>query len=223
MSDKIIADLVASYKSNESEAIRREAANQLLELAQNNNAALYRILEFLPFKPMELRRDIITSLSGFVPQIAEILNGQHNALWWCDHTDVCKVLAELGERAGAAVPALVRHTELYPRFELNVWALGKIGGTEAVRNLNRWTWFQGASHDRKRTDAACDSLSSLGQLGINELLKLADSGDELERTRALLNLFEYTECSREALKPLLLRGIDRSSSPQLVDALEERL
>ncbi len=214
MSEKLLEGLVRSYKAGNSDATRLQAARELLELAETTDAALYQILEHLEQGDGDLRRRIVDMLPAFVLRIANILLGEQDALWWCDHSDVCNILAELGDRARAAVPVLVQHTEDYPRFELNAWALASIGGKDAVQSLNRWTWFQGENHDRKRTDMACGSLSSLGQPGIDELMKLADSEDELERTRALLNLHEYTACPSEVLKPLLSKGIERGSNQQ---------
>ena len=74
-----------------------------------------------------------------------------------------------------------------------------------------------SSRFRKR---AAGKLVRGGNRRIDEL---ADSEDELERARALLNLHEYTACPSEVLKPLLSKGIESGTNRVMIAALEKRL
>jgi hypothetical protein len=165
----------------------------------------------------------VNLLGGLVPAMAQILNQQMDNKQWGIHSTICQVLAELGPHAQLAVPALLEHTEQNPRFELNAWALGRIGGPGVVRRLLQWTYFQGERHDRKRTDSVCGAMESLGESAIQELLELTNSDSVHERTSAILNLVNNTTCPLEKTLSLLVAELDRNCNCQCNELLRDEL
>jgi hypothetical protein len=157
--------------------------------------------------------------------MSDLLDGEMDDATWSRHVAICEALGLIGSPAELALPSLFRHAERYPRFELNVMAIGRIGGPGVVRRLMEWTYWQGGEHDRKRTDATCGAISRLGDAGIRELLEIADSDsdDPHDRARAILNLMDNTSYPREQIVSLIGRELDRSNMIQCVEALGERL
>lgn len=164
-------------------------------------------------------------LVALVPQLAQLLDGELTESNVQLHAGVCDLLSRMGPRASEAVPALFRHAERYPRFELNVLAIGRIGGQGVVRRLIDWTYWQGGRHDRKRTDAVISAIGMLGEDAVQELLEIANSEveDSHTRTAALLNLADHTDYPRRELIPRMVREMDRSEMIQCTKMLGDRL
>lgn len=114
-------------------------------------------------------------------------------------------------KAQAAVPALLEHLENNPRFELNAWAIGEIGGPGVVRKLIEWTYWGQHQYDRKCHDSVCGAIRRLGESAIAELLELASPTNACvyQRNTALLNLVENTNYPVERSVPLIASNLDR--------------
>ena len=196
-------------------------------------------LEKLPYDLSELPTDIQSQLAELVPQIAELLCVHHGLdelseqhvekasqldslveseqqyRFWILQSEICRLLAYLGHRARAALPALLAHIDRYPRFELNAWAVGKIGGPGVVRSLIDWTYwgiyFGRHKFDRKCYDSICGAISSLGESAIEELLEIASPTNEniYERNTAILNLVQNTDYPPLQSIPLITTELDR--------------
>lgn len=214
----------------------------LLSQGKTNKEILLSAIERLPYNFSVLPADVIEELVDMVPQISELLDlnsqlyafredhiesvpqideladGELDHRFWCLATTVCKLLAHLGPRAQAAVPALLAHVEKYPRFELNAWAIGEIGGPGVVRKLIEWTFWGPQPHDRKCLDSVCGAILRLGEPAIVELLELASPTNDCvyERNTALLNLSCNTSYPVERIVPLIAAELERIAG---VDAL----
>jgi hypothetical protein len=141
--------------------VRFDDLRLLLSRGATDKQALYHAIQQLPH-PRELPADVVDQIGDLVPQISELLSlntqissfreyhldlvpqidelvdGELDHRFWVIASKVCELLAHLGPRAQAAVPALLEHLERNPRFELNAWAIGEIGGPGVVRKLIEW-------------------------------------------------------------------------------------
>ncbi|MFO0911397.1 MAG: hypothetical protein U0795_00445 [Pirellulales bacterium] len=172
-----------------------------------------------------LSREAQDQLVALVPQLAQLLDGELTESNYQLHAEICDLLSRMGPRGSEAVAALFRHAERYPRFELNVLAIGRIGGQGVVRRLIEWTYWQGGRHDRKRTDAVTSAIGILGEEAIRQLLEIANSEVEDSHTRAaaLLNLADDTAYPRLELIPRMVQEMDRSEMVQCIKVLGDRL
>lgn len=192
---------------------------------KRDSDVLCRIIDALPYDKNEIGGDALIQLVELVPEIAEILDRDMDERMWSTHSTICYLLAHLGSRAEVAVPALLKHIERFPRFELNAWAVGWIGGPGVVRRLTQWTYWQGESYDRKRTDSVCGAIRCLGAPAIAELLELASpvNDDEVERARALLNLLDNTTHPPADTLTLMGAELDRQSCDACIDTLVDAI
>ncbi len=211
----------------------------LLRQGKTDKEKLLSAIEKLPYDSSEIPADVIEQLVELVPQIAELLDlnnqlcifrryhvdlvpeigelvdGELDDRFWSIQSKICYLFAHLGSRAQAAIPALLAHMDKYPRFELNAWCIGKIGGPGVVRSLIEWTYWgihRGRhEHDRKCYDSVCGAIRCLGEPAIQELLEIASptNADVYERNSALLNLVQNTACPAEVSIPLIVSELDR--------------
>lgn len=127
-----------------------------------------------------------------------------------------RALGALGASAQAAVPALVRamHADQRGMGEVAAPALGRIGGEQAVRALNR-VWFSG--WDRKLCEACHGALVHLGAGAHEALLGALHDPEPVDRLRALhgLRAANYPEA---ALASLALRPL-RDAPMTVIDAV----
>lgn len=218
--------------------VRFDDLRMLLSCGANDKQTLYHAIQRLPH-PSKLPADVVDQIVDLVPQIAELLSlstqiscfrdyhfdlvpqidelgdGELDHQFWCIATTVCQLLAHLGPRAQAAVPALLEHIEMYPRFELNAWAIGEIGGPGVVRKLIEWmiewTYWGQHQYDRKCYDSLCGAIRRLGEPAIAELLELSSPTNACvyQRNTALLNLVENTNYPVERSVPLIASELDR--------------
>ena len=145
--------------------VQFEELRSLLSRGASDKRTLYHAIQRLPH-PSELPADIIDQIVDLVPKVSELLSlstqistfreyhfdlipqvddlvdGELNEYFLQIESKICWLLAHLGTKAQAAVPALLVHLEKHPRFKHNIRAIGKIGGPGVVRRLIKWTDFQ---------------------------------------------------------------------------------
>ncbi len=182
----------------------------LIETADTNRAAMLPLLKAICDSPDSLSEKIEARIVHLVPKLCEALNDPENDDW-VEQSYICEALGRLGCKAQAAIPALFKHAERYPRFEHNVLAIGYIGGPGVVRRLIEWTYWSGSEYDRKRTNAACSAIRRLGNESIVALLEIAasETDDSHNRSSAILNLYNNTDYSPKLLVPIIIGELER--------------
>lgn len=110
------------------------------------NGGIYNTLPLVHAEELQCAL-IVGHTFGFAPEHTEILCRLIEADWHFSHEDVVSALDAL--QTADAVPALFRATQWTPeylKFDENrglavkaIWALGKIPGSEAARNLEALT------------------------------------------------------------------------------------
>ena len=189
MSPTEIEELEDTYLDKSSPAAQLRAAEGLLALAKDQPQALAVLLNLFSSQTADNQAILLDRFVAFVPEMSNLLSDFSDWDALLLSSAVLDVLGKLGEKAQAAVPALIEHCQVAPRDEINVVALGRVGGLDAVRHLIGWTWFQTfETHDRKRTDAAHDALQEMGQRAVPDLLTLTRDTDPFVRATALLIL-----------------------------------
>ncbi len=182
----------------------------LIETAETNRAAILPLLKAICDSPDSLPEKIEARIVHLIPKLCEALNDPENDDW-VEQVYICEALGRLGCKAQAAIPALFKHAERYPRFEHNVLAIGCIGGPGVVRRLIAWTYWCGSEYDRKRTNAACSAIRRLGNESIVALLEIAasETDDSHNRSSAILNLYDNTDYSPKLLIPIIIGELVR--------------
>ena len=214
----------------------------LAALARTDDRALRQVVDHYPFtasdEPTDAEHDLewrqsrqalIDALAGCVTGLIAIVGEMpHYATdngWpaWYRAIKAVGILADIGEPAVAAVPALIRAMHADPRGlgEVAGVALGWIGGDEAIRELNLAWWI----HDRKLRDACFRGLAVLGKRGHATLCRIAsDPGEDLDSRCCAIRNLRQTGCPAQTVAavalPLIVDDPSADVRAEAIEALE---
>jgi HEAT repeat protein len=210
---------------------------ELAQFAKTNQNAFLTVVDRIPQPSIygnpddrlierQVRGELIGYLTHCVPELISILEA------WADQCSrserdyddmlraerVVQILRDIGKPAAAAVPALIRamHADQRGTGELAGVALGKIGGEEAIRELNR-VWFSG--WDRKLCESCDSALTELGERAHDVLLRIVGEANPVERASAVLSL-KNAGYPEKHLGILALKLLSDSSIPIIETAIE---
>jgi HEAT repeat protein len=210
---------------------------ELAQFAKTNQNAFLTVVDRIPQPSIysnpddrlierQVRGELVGYLTHCVPELISILEA------WADQCSrserdyddmlraerVVQILRDIGKPAAAAVPALIRamHADQRGTGELAGVALGKIGGEEAIRELNR-VWFSG--WDRKLCESCDSALTELGERAHDVLLRIVGEANPVERASAVLSL-KNAGYPEKHLGILALKLLSDNSIPIIETAIE---
>lgn len=157
--------------------------------------------------------DLLIRILEETPSQLENPDPDSNHDWALLVENVCRVLEAIGLDARPAVPALIHvmHANQRGLGELAASALGKIGGEEAILELNEM-WYAG--WDRKCSESCHGAWIDLHKDAFPVLLDVIENEQGLKRARALHSL-EAADYPRYELIPLAMRLFLGDDHPQV--------